>query len=457
MNIKSDTEKEKSAWLRISDKEKKDIFKFAEDYKTWIDSAKTEREAVQECVKELHAAGFVPLIECGALKPGDRVFDVIKGKSLVAAVVGRKNMRDGVRVIAPHLDSPRIALKPAPFYEEADQVLGQTYYRGGIKMYQWVSIPLAIHGIISDKDGNHIPIVFGEDDSEPAFYITDLAAHLSAEQSKKSMKEGVTAENLNVTLGSIPLKDCEGENAVKFNMLRILKEKYGITERDFAGAEIHIVPKTRATDIGFDRGMIAAFGHDDRICGYETLRALKDMDQPETTAVGVFVDREEIGSVGNTGARSRVFRNRIAELFEKVNGEYSEIDFIRLLEKSTALSADVTDLMNPMDSSLYDKDNSGFAGRGVCLDRFMSSSNFEFTEWLIRVLDSREVPWQMTMLGKERVQFCGSVAYSFAHMGMEVINMGPGIFAMHSPWELVSKLDLYMGYKGYKAFWETEI
>lgn len=457
MNTKSGVTKKQNAWKHISDIEKQAIFNFGEDYKCWIDRAKTEREAVHECVKELRMAGFVPLRECRNLKAGDKVFDVIKEKCLFAAVVGRRSIQEGVRILAPHIDSPRIALKPSPFYEEAEQVLGQTYYRGGIKMYQWVTIPLALHGIISDKNGNQIPIVFGEDDSEPAFYIPDLATHLSADQGKKSMKEGITAENLNVIMGSIPLKDCKEENAIKGHLLKILMDKYGVTERDFSSAEIHVVPKTKAMDIGFDSGMIAAFGQDDRICGYETLRALIDIEEPETTAIGFFVDREEIGSVGNTGAKSTVFRNRIAELFERVNGEYSEMDFRRTLEKSKALSADVTDLKNPMDPSLYDDSNAGFAGCGVCLDRFMSSSNFEFVEWVTRVLDSEQIPWQMSMLGRERVQFCGSVAASFAHMGMEVVNMGPGIIAMHSPWELVSKLDLYMAYKGYKAFLETVI
>ncbi|MDR0877683.1 MAG: aminopeptidase, partial [Treponema sp.] len=405
------------------------------------------------------------------LTPGTRVYQTIRGKSLAAAIIGELPLSDGINIVGAHVDSPRIDLKTNPLYEDAEFAMFDTHYYGGIKNYQWTTIPLAMHGVFIGKDGKRRDICIGEDEGDPVFTITDLLPHLAREQMQKKASEFIDGEALDVLAGSRPYKDKKAKDRVKLNLLSLFFEKYGVTEEDFAGAEIELVPAGRARDVGLDRSMIGAYGHDDRCCAYAAFSALLEIAAGKTsgksnpaekrkTVVCLLTDKEEIGSVGNTGAASRLFENFISYLCVKTFDSYSEIDLRLALSKSSMLSADVNAAFDPNFESVYDKKTSSYFGKGIVLTKATgrggkfggSEANAEFCQKVQALLKKNKVQWQFGDLGKVDKGGGGTIALDVANLGVEVLDCGIPVLSMHSPFEVISKIDLYTTYKGYIAF-----
>ncbi|GHU84608.1 putative M18 family aminopeptidase 1 [Spirochaetia bacterium] len=460
----------KNSWDGAGPDEEK-IQRFAEDYKKFLDAGKTERECITAILEALNAAGFQNTGEHLArpvpLAPGDRVYQNNRGKSLICAVIGKQPLSAGVNIIGAHVDSPRIDLKGNPLYEDGEFAFLDTHYYGGIKAYQWTAIPLAIHGVVIREDGEKVEIRIGEDDEDPIFTITDLLPHLAREQMQKKASEFVGGEDLNVLAGSRPFTDAKAKDKVKLNLLKILHEQYGMVEQDFSGAELELVPAFKARDLGFDRSMIGGYGHDDRSCVYATLRAVQDIaaaasagSPPEKTIIGVFTDKEEIGSAGNTGAQSRLFENFIAFLVSKTVDSYSEILIRQTLGASRMLSGDVNSAFDPNFDGVYDRKNSSFFGKGIALSKFTGSggkfngsdANAEFCGQVQGIFSRNKVPWQYGDLGKVDKGGGGTIAKFVANLGVEVLDCGIPVLSMHSPFEVISKIDLYTTYQAYGAF-----
>lgn len=449
----------KNAWEMISGSEKEEVMNYCEGYKKFLDKGKTERACTSFVLQEARKNGFVPFDEAAGIKPGDKIYFENKGKGAALFVIGSEPLEKGMNIVGAHIDAPRLDLKPMPLYEDSDVALFKTHYYGGVKKYQWTCLPLSLHGIVVMADGSKVDIAIGEDESDPVFYISDLLIHLSKDQLSKKASEVITGEGLNVLAGSIPIKDENDKSSVKLNVLRLLNEKYGITEEDFVSAEIQVVPAGRARDVGFDRSMIAAYGHDDRVCAYAALSAIMKMESPEKTAVALFVDKEEIGSVGNTGMESRFFENAVAELI-CLEGDYSEIKLKRAFARSKAISADVTAGFDPNFPEVMDKMNSAYIGRGLVISKYTGSrgksgcndANAEFVALLRRIFNENSVVWQTGELGKVDQGGGGTIAYILANYGAEVVDCGVALFGMHAPYELASKVDAYMASKGYEAF-----
>ncbi|MDI3312059.1 MAG: aminopeptidase, partial [Thermoanaerobacterium sp.] len=443
--------KSKNGWLKVNDEEKEKIFEYAEDYKAFIGECKTEREVADRIIKVAEESGFINLETATNLKPGTKVYYNNKGKSVILAVIGKDSVRNGFKAAAAHIDSPRIDLKPNPLYEDSGLALFKTHYYGGIKKYQWVTIPLALHGVVIKESGEKVVFNLGEDEKDPVLYITDLLPHLGKDQMDKKASDVVTGEALNPVIGNMPLSE---DVSVKPNLLKILNEKYGIVEEDFISAELELVPAHKPRDIGFDRSMIGAYGQDDRICAYGVLRAILDVDNPEKTAVAIFADKEEIGSMGNTGLQSRFFENAIAEILEKQEGS-TDIKLRAAMRNAELLSADVNAGFDPLYPDVSEKLNSSYIGNGVCLTKYTGSrgksgsndANAEFVAKVRKIFNENDVVWQTGELGKVDIGGGGTVALFAANYGMEVIDCGIALLSMHSPYELSSKLDLYMGYK----------
>ena len=453
----------KNAWQQYSPEDMKALEAFAQDYRKFLDGGKTERECVKEAVAEAEAKGFRSLddvIRSGeTVKPGDRIYCAWMKKSFMAFIVGTEPMEDGMNILGAHIDSPRMDIKQNPMYEDESIAYLDTHYYGGIKKYQWVALPLAMHGVVAKKDGTCLEVAIGEDPADPVFYISDLLIHLSADQMQKSAREVIEGEALNVIIGSMPLKDEEKE-PVKKAVLQLLKDKYGMEEEDFLSAELEIVPAGASREVGFDRSLIAGYGHDDRVCAYPSLRAIEDYEGvPARTLCAILTDKEEIGSVGATGMNSNFFENVIAELLHAA-GIDSNLAVRRMLRNSYMLSSDVSAGFDPNFSSVFEKKNAAFLGKGICFNKFTgrggksgsNDANAEYVAQVRRIMDDNGVDFQTAELGRVDAGGGGTIAYMCAKYGMNVIDAGIAVLSMHAPWELISKADLWEGYKCYLAF-----
>ena len=447
----------KNAWLKYDDK--KPVMDFAEGYKAFISASKSERLAVNESEKLLKANGFKNIDDVKSLKEGDRVYFINKKKNVAAFIIGKEPLEKGLRILGAHIDSPRLDLKEHPVYEAKGFALGDTHYYGGIKKYQWVTIPLALVGVVCKKDGSIIEVNIGDDPKDPVVGITDLLIHLSADQMAKTAAKVVEGENLDITLGSMPIDDKDKE-PVKTNVLKLLKEKYGIEEEDFISAEIEIVPAGEARDYGLDRSMVAGYGHDDRSCAYTSLMALLDTKKVNNTACCILVDKEEIGSVGATGAQSLFFENAIAKLAELL-GNSNPLWAARLaLENSKMLSSDVSAGYDPLYGYVSDAKNAAYLGEGLVFNKYTGrggkgGSNDampEYYAFIRKAMDEGNVNWQSSELGKVDQGGGGTIAYILGNYNMLVIDAGIPVLNMHAPMEIVSKVDVYEAYLGYKAF-----
>lgn len=456
------SEKKKCAWEKYDEKGIEDIFTFNEGYKDFMSKCKTERECVKETIAIAEKNGYRNLddiIKSGEkLKAGDKVYANNMDKAIALFLIGKNPIEDGLKILGAHIDSPRIDLKQNPLYEDTNLALLDTHYYGGIKKYQWVTLPLAIHGVVVKKDGKKVDIVIGEDDNDPVVGISDLLIHLSQTQQDKKANKVVEGEDLNVLVGSMPLKG-EDKKAVKANILSILKEKYDIEEDDFLSAELEIVPAGKARDYGIDRSMIMAYGQDDRVCSYTSLMAMLKVDSIDKTCVCLLVDKEEIGSVGATGMQSKFFENTVAEVMDRV-GEYSEIKLRRALKNSKMLSSDVSAAFDPNYPSVMEKKNSAYFGKGMVFNKYTGArgksgcndANAEYMAELRAIMEKHDVTFQTAELGKVDQGGGGTIAYILAAYNMEVIDCGVALHNMHAPWEIASKVDIYETMKGYYAF-----
>lgn len=451
--------KKTSGWLKIGDDVKEKIFDFCSEYIDFLNVSKTEREASKKIISSLNNSGFKNINDVDVLKPGDKVYMVNRSKSIYAAVIGSKNITEGVNLIGAHIDSPRLDLKPNPLYEDAKLALFKTHYYGGIKKYQWTTIPLAIHGVIVKPSGEKIEIEIGEKQADPIFTITDILPHLAQEQYEKKVGKAVTGEDLNVLVGSIPNDD----NKVKENIMNLLNEKYGIKEIDFYSSELEVVPAFKAKDLGFDRSMIAAYGQDDRVCVYASLKALINANVKDKTIVSIFADKEEIGSVGNTGMCSQMFDLFINELLNK-KGENTPGALNKTYCNSMMLSADVGAGIDPNYKSTAEENNASKIGFGVELNKYTGSggksgasdANAEFVARVRKIFEEKNIKYQVSELGKVDLGGGGTIAYILADKGMDVIDCGVPVISMHSPYEVTSKFDIYSAYLAYKSFFEED-
>ena len=454
----------KNAWEELKDGEMDEVFAYGEEYKSFLDIGKTERECVYDIVKRAKENGFVDVEEVIAngtkVKEGMKIYANNKGKSIILFVIGKEDISLGMNIVGGHIDSPRIDLKPFPVYEDTSMAFLKTHYYGGIRKYQWVSLPLSMHGVLIKRDGEKVEISIGEDANDPVFFITDLLPHLAKDQNQKKLADGITGEGLNILFGNIPLGDKDIKDKVKLNVLKILNEKYGIVEEDFTTAEIEIVPAGKARDVGIDRSMISAYGHDDRVCSFAGTKAILEIETPTKTAVGMFMDKEEVGSMGNTGSESKYFENIVAELIALQSENYSDLLVRRALMNTKVLSADVCAAYDPNFPEAFDKKNTGLMGHGVQLVKYTGSrgkggcndANSEYASEIRRIFNENGVVWQTGELGKVDQGGGGTIAYILANAGAEVIDCGVPMLSMHAPYELVSKVDAYMTYKAYKAF-----
>ncbi|MCR5176592.1 MAG: aminopeptidase [Anaerovibrio sp.] len=455
-------EKQVAAWNKYSAAEKKTLHKINEGYKDFLSKCKTERESVAEAVKLAEKAGYKNLetvIRSGKpLSVGDKVYAACMGKAIAMFNIGTDSLEDGMAILGAHIDTCRLDLKQHPLYEEGGLAYFDTHYYGGIKKYQWVTLPLALHGVVAKLDGTVQEIVIGEDDNDPVFCVTDLLIHLSQEQMEKKASKVVTGEKLDILIGSYPLEG-EDKNAVKSGILKLLKDKYGLEEDDFISAELTMVPAGRARDLGLDRSMVLAYGHDDRVCAYTSLVAMLETKKVKRTACCLLVDKEEIGSVGATSMQSRFFENTVAELLHALGG-YDGISLRRCLANSWMLSSDVSSAYDSLYASAFDKNNVAYPGKGMVFNKFTgrggkSGSNDASAEYLGRIrgiMKKHDVTFQTAELGRVDLGGGGTIAYIMALYGMNVIDSGVAVLSMHAPWEAVSKVDVYETLKGYKAF-----
>lgn len=470
----------KNLWEVYSEKQLKELEKLSDGYRSFLDSGKTERECIDTIVNMIEEAGYVELDKAAAsgkkLKKGDKVYSVWMNKSIAIYRLGEKPLAGGMNILGAHIDSPRMDVKQNPLYEEGGFAYLDTHYYGGVKKYQWVTLPLAIHGVIVKKDGTTVEVAVGEDEDDPVFFISDLLIHLAAEQLEKKAAKVIEGEALDLIVGSKPLviraeKDGKKEEkggdaekakeAVKAGVLDILKNTYDVSEEDFISAELEIVPAGKAREAGFDRSMILAYGQDDRVCAYTSLKAMLDTKKTERTVCCILVDKEEIGSVGATGMQSKFFENSVAELME-LAGEYSELNVRRCLARSCMLSSDVSAGFDPSYASCFEKKNAAFLGKGMVFNKFTGArgksgsndANAEYMAHIRGIFDKKGIQFQTAELGKVDVGGGGTIAYILALYGMNVIDSGVAVLNMHAPWEATSKADIYETYRGYKAFVE---
>ena len=451
----------KNAWLKYNQKETKEVMKFAEGYKAFLSFGKTERLVTKESVELLEEAGFKNGNELKELKAGDKLYFVNKNKNVCAFIVGKKPLVEGLRILGAHIDSPRLDLKEHSIYERNGFALGDTHYYGGVKKYQWTTIPLALHGVICKKDGTVVDVNIGEDPKDPIFGITDLLIHLSADQMALPLAKAITGENLDITLGNIPI-DEKDKAPVKANILKLLKKKYDVEEEDLISAEIEVVPAGPSRDYGLDRSMVAGYGHDDRSCAYTSLKALLDTDaeKVENTACCILVDKEEIGSVGATGAQSLFFENTIARLAELLGSKNPLFEARKAMENSKMLSSDVSAGFDPLYPQVNDPKNAAYLGEGIVFNKYTGArgksgsndANPEYYAFIRKVVDDANVCWQNAELGKVDQGGGGTIAYILGNYNMNVIDAGIPVLNMHAPMEIVSKADLFEAYRAYQAF-----
>ena len=455
--------KKTNGWETLNKEEKKKAYDFSEKFMYFINSAKTERECVKSLTNILEHNGFKNIETVDNLKAGDKIYYINREKNIYAAVIGSDDLTNGLNIIGAHIDSPRLDLKPNPLYESEELALFKTHYYGGIKKYQWVNIPLSMHGVIITKD-KKIEINIGENEDDPIFTIADLLPHLSSEQSKKKLNDAIAGEDLNILVGSIPYKtDEEVTEKVKLNILNLLNEKYGIVEKDFVSSEIEFVPAMKAKSLGFDKSLVAGYGQDDRVCAYTSLKALLNANNPKRTAICLLADKEEIGSMGNTGMSSRVFEYFINELLDKTVGNKPGL-LDACLKSSKVLSADVTAGYNPNFSSIYEKNNESYIGHGISVIKYTGSAskggasdaNAEFVGYIRNLFEKNNIAYQNSEMGKIGVGGGGTIAYILADRGAEVLDCGIPVLSMHSPYEITSKFDIYNAYKAYEFFYKGE-
>ena len=459
----------KNAWEKYPEGKKRDeVFSFAEDYRKFISDCKTERECTSAVYKDAVAHGYKDLDELiknkTAVKAGDRIVADNMGKGVALFNIGEKSIEDGMNILGAHIDSPRMDLKQVPLYEDTEMALLDTHYYGGIKKYQWVTLPLALHGVICKKDGTTVKVNIGDKPGDPVVGVSDLLIHLSGDQMSKKASEVIEGENLDVLIGSIPgpekdENDKDIKDRVKSNILNILSKEYKVDEDDFLSAEIEVVPAGEARDYGLDRSMIMGYGHDDRVCAYPSYRAMLEVADPEYTSVCLLVDKEEIGSVGASGMQSRFFENCVAEVMN-LAGEYTELAVRRAMKNSKVLSSDVSAAFDPNYPSVMEKKNSAYFGKGLVFNKYTGArgksgsndANAEYVAKLRKIMDDNEVSFQTSELGRVDVGGGGTIAYILANYDMNVIDSGVPVLNMHAPWEIISKVDLYEALKGYIAF-----
>lgn len=458
----------KNAWGKYDENQRQKIMDFGEKYRRFISDCKTERECVRECEKQAVAAGFADLRELIAkqtpIKSGDKVYLNQMGKSIALFVMGKRPIEEGMNILGAHIDSPRLDIKQVPLYEDTEMALLDTHYYGGVKKYQWVTLPLALHGVFAKKDGSVEEFSIGEKPGDPVFGVSDLLVHLAGDQMEKKASKVIEGEKMDILIGSIPLEK-EGEDKekakdlVKANMLRIFQEMYGIEEEDFLSAEIEAVPAGEARDYGFDRGMVMGYGHDDRVCGYSSFAAILNVEEPETTCVCLLVDKEEVGSIGATGMQSRFFEDALAEIMN-LSGDYSELKVRRAMRNSRMLSSDVSGAFDSNYPEVSEKRNTAHFGKGLVFNKYTGSrgkggsndANAEYIGKLRHILDKNNVTFQTAEIGKVDQGGGGTIAYILANYGMQVIDCGVPVLNMHAPWEIISKVDLYEAFLGYVAF-----
>ncbi len=451
--------KQKNAYLRMDENEAEKVNSFSEDYKKYLNEAKTEREACLLAIKIAEENGFIPFDKNASYNAGDKVYYNNRDKAVIFCVFGKKSVAEGVKIAAAHIDSPRIDLKPNPLYEDSEIAFFKTHYYGGIKKYQWTAIPLALHGVIVRKDGTKVNVNIGEDDNDPKFVITDLLPHLAREQMKRTLNEGIQGEELNILIGSRPFKDDESSELVKLNVMQILNEKYGIIEEDFLSAELECVPAMKVCDIGLDRSLIGGYGHDDRVCAYPSLMAAVNCKDPEYTCLTVLTDKEETGSDGNTGLKSFYLPYFIADLARQAGVEAHDV-----MSKSECLSADVNAAFDPTFAGPFEKMNTSFVNRGIVVTKYTGSggkggtsdASAEFVGKVRKTFDDANVIWQMGELGKVDAGGGGTVAKYVANLDIDVIDVGVPVLSMHAPFEVISKVDVYMAYKAFSAFFDLK-
>ena len=445
--------------LVLDDEEISKADSYCESYKSFLSCCKTEREVTEFAVKKAVENGFTEFDKNKKYLPGDKVFKNNRGKSLILAVIGKKPLSQGVKIAAAHIDSPRLDLKPNPLYEDSDIALFKTHYYGGIKKYQWTAIPLSLHGVIIKKNGEKLTVVIGENRDEPCFVVTDLLPHLATEQMKRTLSEGIKGEELNILVGSRPFKSDEGSELVKLNILRLLNEKYGITEEDFLCAELEAVPCFEVRDIGYDRSMIGGYGHDDRVCAYPSITAIFDTPAPEYTCLTVLADKEETGSDGNTGLCSSFMSYFIADLAKTQGCELRDV-----LSNSMCFSADVNAAFDPTFPNVSEKRNASHLNHGVVVTKYTGSrgkgatsdANAEYMAKVRDILEGEKVLWQPGELGKVDEGGGGTVAKYIANLDVDVVDVGVPVLSMHAPFEVVSKIDVYMAHRAMKALFDTK-
>lgn len=454
--------KRENAWKKYGREELKELDSLCEDYREFLNKGKTERECVKEIVKAVKKAGYVDINdiidEKKKLKPGSKVYAVWMNKTVALFNIGTKDIEKGMNILGAHIDSPRMDVKQNPLYEKEGFAYLDTHYYGGIKKYQWVTLPLAIHGVVAKKNGDVVDINIGEDKNDPVFCVTDLLIHLAGNQMEKKASKVIEGEELDILFGSIPLKDTEKE-AVKANVLELIKDKYGMKEEDFISAELEVVPAGKARDCGIDRSMILAYGQDDRVCAYTSLVAMIEADKVEKTTCCLLTDKEEIGSVGATGMQSHFFENTVAEIINALT-DYSELKLRRCLASSRMLSSDVSAGYDPTFASAFDKNNAAIFGEGMVFNKFTGArgksgsndANAEYLGAIRKILDDDKVCYQTAELGKVDIGGGGTIAYILSLYGMEVVDCGVAVLNMHAPWEVTSKADIYETKKGYVAF-----
>ena len=452
----------KNGWENLNEEERKNIFEFSNKYIDFINKAKTERESVKEIEKILKENNFQNILEKENLKAKDKVYYINREKNIYAAIIGEEDLSLGFNIIGAHIDSPRLDLKPNPLYENKELALFKTHYYGGIKKYQWVNIPLSMHGVIVTKD-KKIEINIGEKEEEPVFTIADLLPHLSSKQEEKKLKDAIEGEDLNIVVGSIPYESEDIKEKVKLNILNLLNKKYDITERDFVSSEIEFVPAMKAKSLGFDESLVAGYGQDDRVCAYTSLKALINLDKVKKTSICLLADKEEIGSMGNTGMSSKVFEYFINELLEKTIGNKPGL-LDKCLKNSKILSADVTAGYNPNFPSIYEENNESYIGHGISIIKYTGSAskggasdaNAEFVGYVRNLFEKNNIAYQNSEMGKIGVGGGGTIAYILADKGADVLDCGVPVLSMHSPYEITSKFDIYNAYKAYKVFYKGE-
>ena len=451
-----------TGWEGMENQTKDEVFSYCTEYMNFLNRSKTEREIIKSAKELAEKKGFKSIQTYETLKAGDKVYYNNRDKSMYLAVIGEETIEKGINIIGSHADSPRLDLKPNPLYEDSGFAYFKTHYYGGIKKYQWTTIPLAIHGIIVKPNGEKIEIVTGEEETDPIFTITDLLPHLATEQMERKLKEGIKGEDLNLLIGSMPYKGEKGADSVKLNIMNILNERYGITEIDFVSSEIELVPAFRARSMGLDSSMVAAYGQDDKVCVYTSLTALLNLQIPKTTAVCIIADKEEIGSMGNTGMESHVFDTFISEILNKLG-----INKPNLLDQvfcnSKMLSADVDAAYDPIYASAYEKNNAGFLGKGIGLNKYTgargksgaSDANAEFVAMIRNIFEKENIHYEFAELGRVDLGGGGTIAYILADKGIDVIDCGVPVLSMHAPYEVTSKFDVYEAYRAYSAFWKN--